>query len=392
MLVDITDRKRAEDTLRESEERFRAIVETTPECVKLVAADGTLLLMNEAGLTMVGAAAPDEVTGRSVYDLIAPEDREIFRRFNQRVCAGEKGSLEFDIDGLQGKRRHMETHAVPLAAWTAPLSSSGLRATLPSGGKPKICGFCLAPLSIPRMTQLSVRTCAGKSRAGTREPSGFMAIQLRTRSEADFLVVPGDRHDEEKEILDRLQRGERVDHLETVRRRKDGTLLNVSLTISPLRDHRGEIVGASTIARDISEQKRADEAIQALNEHLTEDLASMMCLQQLSTRLIEAGGIPELLGEILDAGIQITAADMGNIQLLDDAGRLRIAAHRGFEAPFLEYFDEVHGGLAACGSALQEGRTSHCRGCLLQSCFRLHAGAGRHAGGAMRAPCSLRRL
>src|SRR5581483_4127782 len=72
MLVDITERKRSEETLRESEERFRAIVETTPECVKLVAADGTLLLMNGAGLEMVGAAAAGEVTGRSVYDLIAP--------------------------------------------------------------------------------------------------------------------------------------------------------------------------------------------------------------------------------------------------------------------------------------------------------------------------------
>ena len=54
MLVDITERKHAEDILRASEERFRAIVETTPECVKVVAADGTLLLMNEAGLGMVG--------------------------------------------------------------------------------------------------------------------------------------------------------------------------------------------------------------------------------------------------------------------------------------------------------------------------------------------------
>ena len=61
MLVDITERKRAEDILRESEERFRAIVETTPECVKVVAADGTLLLMNEAGLEMVGADAAEEV-------------------------------------------------------------------------------------------------------------------------------------------------------------------------------------------------------------------------------------------------------------------------------------------------------------------------------------------
>ena len=114
MLVDITERKRAEDILRESEERFRAIVETTPECVKVVAADGTLLLMNEAGLGMVGAAAAEEVTGRSVYDLIAPEDRETYRAFNERVCAGEKGSLEFDIVGLKGKRCRMETHAVPL--------------------------------------------------------------------------------------------------------------------------------------------------------------------------------------------------------------------------------------------------------------------------------------
>ena len=54
------------------------------------------------------------MTGRSVYDLIAPEDRENFRDFNQRVCAGEKASLEFDIIGLKGKRRRMETHAVPL--------------------------------------------------------------------------------------------------------------------------------------------------------------------------------------------------------------------------------------------------------------------------------------
>ena len=114
MLVDITDRKRAEETLRESEERFRAIVETTPECVKVVAADGTLLMMNEAGLAMVGAGTAEEVTGRNVYDLIAPEDREAFQKLNERVCGGEKGSLEFDIIGLKGVRRHLQTHAVPL--------------------------------------------------------------------------------------------------------------------------------------------------------------------------------------------------------------------------------------------------------------------------------------
>ena len=111
---DITQQKQAERALRASEERFRAIVETTPECVKLVAPDGTLLHMNSSGLTLVGADCADAVVGKSVYDLIEPKDRDRFRAFNERICRGEKGSLEFDIVGLRGERRHMETHAAPL--------------------------------------------------------------------------------------------------------------------------------------------------------------------------------------------------------------------------------------------------------------------------------------
>ncbi len=74
-----------------------------------------------------------------------------------------------------------------------------------------------------------------------------------------LLIIPEDRQDEEPEILARLARGERIDHYETVRRRKDGTLLDVSLTVSPVRDATGRVIGASKIARDISESKRAAE-------------------------------------------------------------------------------------------------------------------------------------
>jgi PAS domain S-box-containing protein len=111
---DITERKRIERELRESEGRFRAIVETTPECVKLVAADGTLLQMNPPGLQMVEAQSQEEIIGKSVYDLIAAEDRESFKHFNERICRGEKGSLSFDIVGLHGNRRSVETHAAPM--------------------------------------------------------------------------------------------------------------------------------------------------------------------------------------------------------------------------------------------------------------------------------------
>ena len=111
---DISEQKRSEQILRESEERFRAIVETTPECVKLVASDGTLLHMNPSGLRMVGADCAEMVVGTNVYDIIAAHDREKFRDFNERVCSGEKSILEFDIVGLDGMSHHMETHAAPL--------------------------------------------------------------------------------------------------------------------------------------------------------------------------------------------------------------------------------------------------------------------------------------
>ena len=111
---DVTAQRRYVQELRESEERFRAIVETTPECVKVVAPDGTLLHMNASGLRMLAADSDATVIGKCVYELISPEDRERFRAFNESVCAGEKGSLEFEVIGFDGQRRQMESHAAPL--------------------------------------------------------------------------------------------------------------------------------------------------------------------------------------------------------------------------------------------------------------------------------------
>src|SRR5688500_70299 len=111
---DITSRKRMEAALRESEGRLRAVVEATPECVKIVAPDGALLFMNPAGVAMVEAQSPAQVQGRSVYDLVAPEHRPEWGQRHARVCAGERLSWEYEAVGLAGTRRWMETHAVPL--------------------------------------------------------------------------------------------------------------------------------------------------------------------------------------------------------------------------------------------------------------------------------------
>jgi PAS domain S-box-containing protein len=89
--------------------------------------------------------------------------------------------------------------------------------------------------------------------AGAERIFGFTASEAVGRNIT--LIIPRDRHAEEDQVLARLRRGERVDHFETVRMRKDGTLLDISLTVSPVFDPRGVIVGASKIARDISDRK-----------------------------------------------------------------------------------------------------------------------------------------
>lgn len=76
-----------------------------------------------------------------------------------------------------------------------------------------------------------------------------------------MLIIPSDRKDEERDILARIRSGERIDHFETVRRRKDGSLLDVSVTISPVRNSSGEVIGASKVARDITAQKRTEQAL-----------------------------------------------------------------------------------------------------------------------------------
>lgn len=88
-----------------------------------------------------------------------------------------------------------------------------------------------------------------------------------------------------------------------------------------------------------------------------ENVAMLRRLQDVSTRLISESDLPTLLGEFLDAAIEITHSDMGNVQLFDSAAReLRIAAQRGFGRPFLDFFNSVHFGMAACGTAMQERR------------------------------------
>ncbi len=111
---DITERNQAEMKLAESETRLRTIIDNEPECIKIVDAAGHLTQMNPAGLKMIEADSFEQVAGCIVMDVIATEYRSAFLEMHQRVIAGEAVQMEFEVQGLKGGRRWLETHAVPL--------------------------------------------------------------------------------------------------------------------------------------------------------------------------------------------------------------------------------------------------------------------------------------
>ena len=120
------------------------------------------------------------------------------------------------------------------------------------------------------------------------------------------LVIPQDRQSEEREILTRIRRGERIDHFETVRQRKNGSLIVVSLTVSPVKDANGKIVGASKIARDITEQKKNQELIVTLAreaEHRSKNLLA----NAMATVNLSQSSSPEGLKEVIAGRIQALA-------------------------------------------------------------------------------------
>lgn len=111
---DITARKRAEQRLEESEIYAQSILQTTPECIKIIDREGKVLQINSTGCSMVGAKSPQDVIGKQVFDFVYPEYREAYRRFHQHVIGGGKATIECDILGPGDSRLSVESSAVPI--------------------------------------------------------------------------------------------------------------------------------------------------------------------------------------------------------------------------------------------------------------------------------------
>jgi PAS domain S-box-containing protein len=168
-------------------------------------------------------------------------------------------------------------------------------------------------------------------------------------------IIPPELQDEEKRILEKIRKGERIEHYDTFRVAKDGRHIPVSLTISPIRDSTGAIVGASKVARDISERMRAEEALRDSERLLAAEALALAKLSYASTRLWRSHSLGHGLDEMLRTVIELMGADKGHVQLLNATGDvLSIVSHQGFEQEFLDYFRRVSADNdSACGRALR---------------------------------------
>jgi PAS domain S-box-containing protein len=204
-------------------------------------------------------------------DHVVSEDRpEVIRSFQEALAAESDWSFNCRIRRVDGVMRHI------LAAGTHKRDATG-KAVEIQGLVQDITDRKQAEQVQQRMAALvesaddailtkGLDGIVHSWNPGAERLLGYRADEIIGQPITQLL--PPDRQDEESMILDQLRKGERVSHFETVRRRRDGSLVDVSLTISPMFDHAGIVVEASKIMRDISERKRAENELRRINEDL----------------------------------------------------------------------------------------------------------------------------
>jgi PAS domain S-box-containing protein len=258
---DAMTRERAALALRESEQKYRTLLEAMDEAFAVCelirdtagqAVDFRWIFCNPAFERRTGLKR-DAVLGHTAAELMPTDYLWWVRAYSSVVETARSHCFEHGIDSLG---RAWEVTAFPygadrFAVLYGDRSERNLAARESAllGAIVNSCDDAIVSKDLNGIIQSWNR--------GAERIFGHTAEEAIGQSIT--LIIPADRLHEESAILEQLKRGERVDHLETVRARKDGSLLHVSLTISPVKDAEGRIVGASKVARDITERKRISE-------------------------------------------------------------------------------------------------------------------------------------
>jgi len=261
VLVDITALKREEDKVRVSEIRFRRLFETAHDGVLLL--DPATRRITDANpfMTKLLGYSQAQLVGKELFEIGLLEDeaasQEMFKRLKKH------GAIRYENLPLEAKNgRHQEVEVV--ANLYSENGHTVIQCNIRDITERKQAEIALMRLAA--IVESSNDAIIGKDlngiitnwNRGAEKIFGYSAKEMVGASITR--LIPPDRLAEEHHILEKLKRGESVEHFDTLRKTKDGRLLNVSVTASPIQDATGKVIGASKVARDITEQVQAEEA------------------------------------------------------------------------------------------------------------------------------------
>lgn len=258
------ERTRTQDALRENEERLRLATQTGKVGVWDWDIRGNKVSWTESVYAMHGVG-PNGFDGsvEGFAALVHPDDRSFVNSRIQMALSDEAPyEVEFRVAKPDGGVNWLFTNAMVLRDADGPYRMIGATIDVTDrklAEQELAKAAAIVDSSRDAIVSKDLNGIITSWNRGAEKVFGYASDEVIGKPIT--IIIPKDRMDEEKEILGRIQRGEPTDHFETLRQRKDGTLLNISLTVSPVRDANGRIIGASKIARDITEHKRAEAAL-----------------------------------------------------------------------------------------------------------------------------------
>ena len=279
-------------------ERLAAIVDSSDDIIASKSLEGVITSWNKGAERILGYTA-DEVIGNHVSMLMPPELVEDVHKILDKVRRGEK------VDHYETKRRRKDGRIVDVSLTVSPIrnaegeiiGASKVGRDITDSRQAELLKERLAAIVDSSDDIIVSKTLDGiitSWNKGAERVLGYRADEIVGKHVA--AIIPADLVEDVHKILGKIRRGEKVDHYETKRRAKNGKIVDVSLTVSPIRDGTGRIVGASKIGRDITQQKlieaerleadrRKDEFLAMLAHELRNPLASISNAVQLFGKL-----------------------------------------------------------------------------------------------------------
>ncbi|MBC7772647.1 MAG: PAS domain S-box protein [Pyrinomonadaceae bacterium] len=257
--VDITDQKIAMLTVRNRESQLQLVADHAPVLIAHCGTDLQYKFVNKNYASRFGLT-PQDIIGRTIPEVVGAAAYVAFERYVARALAGEAVEFETEIPYEVGGPQFMHASYVPerdvdgrVVGFVAAIANVTERKK-----SEEASGRLAAIIESSEDAIISKRldgiiTSWNKS---AEKMFGYQASEAVGRHIS--LIIPLERRSEEDEVIARLRGGESIEHFETVRQAKDGRRLNISLSVSPVRDSAGRVTGAAKVARDITERMQAE--------------------------------------------------------------------------------------------------------------------------------------